>query len=91
MVRNLEIVFKGASGRNGALVHEGPAVGPVRALLEEPVPMLRGQSVTVDELEGTVKAHDTGRLEHSVVGHLIDDVQPEVVTLCSCLVSDVDG
>ena len=40
LVRDLEVIQERVTSRDGALVHEGGAIGPVRALLEETVPML---------------------------------------------------
>ena len=40
LVRDLEVVQERVTSRDGALVHEGGAIGPVRALLEETMPVL---------------------------------------------------
>ena len=47
LVRDLEVVQERVTSRDGALVHEGGAIGPVRTLLEETMPVLQLRSVSV--------------------------------------------
>ena len=46
LVRDLEVVQERVASRDRALVHEGGAIGPVRALLEETVPVLQFRSMS---------------------------------------------
>ncbi len=83
LARDMEVIQKRMPGRDRTLIHEGRAICPVGALLEETVPVLRERisSCTTMRSWGEVTTDNAGCLEHSVVGELVDDVESETVAL----------
>ena len=84
LIGDLEVVQKRVPAGNRTLVDEGRTVGPIRALLEEAVPMLpTGVSYPYPVRAGRegTKSNYTRRFQHGVVRQLIDHIEQEPVTL----------
>ena len=79
-----EVVQERVSCRDRTLVDEGGAVGPVGALLEETVPVLRGRThgrVRSRQPSTSESAYNGGRLQHRRISEIVDHVKLEVVAL----------
>ena len=77
----MEIVQERVTSGNRALVDERRPIGPVRALLEEAMPVLWWTLEQKYITDGAQDTYNTSRLQHCVIRHLVDNIQLETISL----------